>query len=85
MCVRCKELVCPCTRVLGISVRANEHPPPITSHTYYSSNAVDEGWLRLHPTWMRTVQLHALLKMQACSEHLLSMAPRLSPVVPRRN
>ena len=34
MCVRCKELVCPCTPVLGISVKANDHPPPITSHTY---------------------------------------------------
>jgi hypothetical protein len=32
MCVRCKELVCPCTPVLGISVKANDHPPPITSH-----------------------------------------------------
>jgi hypothetical protein len=34
MCVRCKEFVCPCTPVLWISVKANDHPPPITSHKY---------------------------------------------------
>ena len=34
MCVQCKELVCPCTPVLGVSVKANDHPPPITTHTY---------------------------------------------------
>jgi hypothetical protein len=27
-CVRCKELVCPYTPVLGVSVKANDHPPP---------------------------------------------------------
>jgi hypothetical protein len=41
MCVRCKELVCPCTPVLGISVKANDHPPPITSHTYIHIYAAD--------------------------------------------
>ena len=33
MFVRCKELVCPCIPVLGIIVKANDHPPPITTPT----------------------------------------------------
>ena len=42
MCVRCKELVCPCTPVLGISVKANDDPPPITSHTYIWHDTLSE-------------------------------------------
>jgi hypothetical protein len=40
MCVRFKELVCPCTPVLRISVKANDHPRPITSHTYIYAAAM---------------------------------------------
>jgi hypothetical protein len=40
MCVRCKELVCPCTPVLGISVKANDHPPPITSHIFVNLSSI---------------------------------------------
>jgi hypothetical protein len=29
-----QELVCPSTRVFRMSVKANDHPPPITTHTY---------------------------------------------------
>jgi hypothetical protein len=40
MCVPWETLVCPCTPVLGISMKANDHPPPITSHTYIRSRVM---------------------------------------------
>ncbi len=43
MCVRCKELVCPCTPVLGISMKANDHPPLITT-TYTYEKAALLSW-----------------------------------------
>jgi hypothetical protein len=61
MCVRCKELVCPCTPVLEISVKANDHLPPITSHTYtiHTLSCVTHTECTLHclllTTWLHTL------------------------------